>query len=80
MNPKELKKLIKLCRDMGVQSYEGDGFKFTLTDSAPVKTKHKSMIHNGQQTDDIESDSLTAEQLLWWSAPGDGPVPMGEDK
>ena len=80
MTPKELKKLVKLCRDMGVKSYKGEGFEFTLTDEAPVKTPHKAFINSaGVQTDDIESDTLTPEQIMWWSAVGDSPFPV-EDK
>lgn len=58
---------------MGVKSYKGEGFEFQLTDEAPVKQTSKSQAHH-VQTETIESDILTPEQLMWWSA-GDGPIP-----
>lgn len=68
MTPKELKKLVKVCRDMGVKSYKGDGFEFTLTDDLPVKSGKKLINNSPTPEYDIESDTLTPEELLFWSA------------
>lgn len=68
MNPKELKKLIKTCRELGVKSYKGEGFEFTLTDSEPVKqTKSKSLPSAQESSEQFESDTLTEDHLLFWS-------------
>lgn len=77
MNPKELKKLVKLCRDMGVKHYKGDGFEFTLTDEAPVSKKAAAAKLTHEQPEVIESDMLTPEQLMWWSI-GDDPTQESE--
>lgn len=71
MDPKALKKLVKTCREMGITHYKGPDFEFTLSHDAPVKTKKSK---KGQETEavgsDFETDSLTPEQLLMWSASG----------
>lgn len=65
--PKELKKLIKMCRELGVKSYKGDGFEFQLSDDIPVKQSKKTAQASAQASE-FESDEISPEQLLWWSA------------
>lgn len=80
MTPKELKQLVKICREMGVKNYKSDKFEFTLSDEAPakpVKTKSKSQAVESTSSDKIESDSLTAEEMLFWSAVN--PTPLSEE-
>lgn len=72
MTPRDLKKLVKLCRDMGISHYKGEGFEFTLTVDAPEPKKTKAAQATAMSVDNgdasIESDLLSPEQLLWWSA------------
>ena len=69
-NPKELKKLIALCRKTGIKSFKNADFEFTLTDSEPVVKKNTTVRNNTSfvQQDDFETDSLTNDQMLFWSA------------
>lgn len=81
MKPAELKKLIKICRELGVKSYKGEGFEFILTDEAPPsKQELKAFPNTGVQQETIESDALTPEQLLFYSAmtPFDSPIEANE--
>jgi hypothetical protein len=68
MDPKELKKLVKTCRSLGINHYKGEGFEFTLGD-APEKPKRitAKSVTNHEQPEEIESDTLTEDQLLMWS-------------
>ncbi len=81
MSPKELEKLVKTCRKMGIKSYKGADFEFTLTDEAPVKaSKLKASTEKADIQGEIESDSLTPDQLLMWSAMGGGVPFSGEQE
>lgn len=83
MTPKELKKLVKACRDMGITTYKGPDFEFTLGD-VPAKPQRKSTAARSQSnTDDnstFETDTLTEDQLLMWSAQGGGVPFSGEEE
>ncbi len=79
---KELKKLVKLCREMGIKSYKGENFEFVLADDAPPVKTRKSKNLNAAATQDskapdatFESDAPTEESLLFWST-GQGGVPF----
>lgn len=78
---KELQKLIKACRALGVDKIEIDGIKLEFG-SLPTTRKAKKVV---ETTDDfaldgiginmpvpppdlIKTDELTAEQLLHWSS------------
>ncbi len=69
---KLLKQLAAACRKAGISSYEGYGYKFTLSDSAPTTRKsrstksRKASVDLGENTP--ESDELSAEALMFWSA------------
>jgi hypothetical protein len=66
---KELKKLAKACREAGIHYFKSADFEFTLTGVPPEKiTKNKSVETDVQG--DIESDTLTEEELLYWSTQG----------
>lgn len=66
---KELKKLAKACRDAGIHYFKGEGFEFTLTGVAPEKPSRGKSASSEVQGE-IESDSLTEEELLYWSTNG----------
>lgn len=83
MTEKQLQKLIKTCRKLGVKSYKGDGFEFTLSDNEPIKSSRKKQsVKSAPAADneEFESDSLTTDQLLMWSASGGGVSFPGEQE
>lgn len=75
MDPKELKKLAKACRDAGIKHYRNGDIEFTLADEAPQspykQKKAASMPSTGSET--IETDALSEEELLLWSTGGGVP-------
>lgn len=80
MTPKELEKLVKTCRKMGIKSYKGPDFEFTLTDDAPVKASKSAILKEKSNVQgDVESDSLTADEMLFWSA-APGGMPFGGEQ
>ena len=84
LNLKLLKKLAKTCREAGISSYEGHGFKFTLADmpsqeESAAKASNKAVsVSEDSRDNNIDSDSLTDEQLLNWSI-FDPSVPAGSE-
>lgn len=68
MNLKEFKKIIKVCRELGVVSYKDNTIEFVLTPEAPV-TKAEKKINASQDMShpDISTDVPTGEALLFWS-------------
>lgn len=76
MNFKELKKLAAACRKAGISHFKSAEYEFTLTDEVPVstyKTKQASKPAAGAPDAKFESDSLSEDELLFWSTgtPGD---------
>lgn len=80
---KDLKKLIQLCRQTGVEAIEIDGVKLNLgptpviykttraKDNAPTKTPEQVFTPGGITEEiQIPTDGLTEEQLLFYSAQG----------
>lgn len=71
---KALKKLADTCRKLGIKHFKSADFEFTLSDEAPESNYKKRIKQQelSQQQSVIEeafkSDSLTDEQLLFWSA------------
>lgn len=78
---KDLKKLIQLCRTMGVEAIEVDGVKMNLGPTPVIvsKTRYKAQpetqvsnttLAPGGITEDIRipTNGLTDEQLLFYSA------------
>lgn len=76
---KELRKLIKLCREQGVQSIRFDGVELHLGDLPQKIDKRKypdlasqSLSPGGITADTkIITDELTDEQMLMWSVGGE---------
>ena len=81
--PKDLTKLVKFCRKYGIKNFKSETFEFTLTDNDPTiklkaeakstKTRRKLAMPNdplayvAPDNDDIPSESLSDEALLFWS-------------
>lgn len=85
---KELQKLIKACRALGVEKIEIDGIKLELG-SLPTTRKASKVVEAVQDDFDlggiganthiptpdlIKTDALTEEQLLYYSAQSHEPV------
>ena len=70
---KELKKLAKACREAGIHYFKSADFEFTLTGVAPEKPTRSKFVSADTQGE-IESDTLTEEELLYWSSNGGMPV------
>lgn len=90
---KDLEKLVKLCRKLGIDKIEVDGVKFELgtnpTTYRRQANKNNSLI--AEETfipggvdattsipDAIDTDSLTDEQLLYYSSTGGQQLGLGE--
>lgn len=74
-NLKELQKLVKLCRKLGIENIEVDGVKLQLAElPKPLRRQGKSQsipigdnVGSLTETDKIDIPQLTDEQLLFWS-------------
>ncbi len=71
---KQLLEIAKVCRKAGITSFKSESFEFTLTDEppAPLKPRGKSAAKKSVNSDsssltEIETDSLSDEELLLWS-------------
>ncbi len=68
MSPKELQKLAKACRKAGIKSFKCADFEFTLADTGFVESyAPKTKGKQSSQGDVLAPDSLTEDQLLYWS-------------
>lgn len=71
-NAKEIKKLADACRKAGISHFKCGDFEFTLTVDAPesnYKKKNKNQPNSSESPNSsIETETLTDEQLLYWSA------------
>ena len=63
---KKLKKLADMCRKAGITHFKNADFEFTLSDATPIKSTRRRGSSTVKQ-DDVESDSLSKEELLFWS-------------
>lgn len=73
---KLLKQLAAACRKAGISSYEGYGYKFTLSDYTPTTRKSRSTKGSKTSAKDLgentpESDELAQDALLFWSTSGE---------
>lgn len=76
IDPKELKRLAKACREAGIKSYSADGISFTLTEEAPAPSAYKRRKATKEATEDPGEqeistdgwDALSEEQQLFYSA------------
>jgi len=70
---REIQKLAKACRKAGIRTFKAEGIEFTLTDEQPT-TKRASQKASKQpimaQDEEFKSDTITDEQMLFWSAQG----------
>ncbi len=85
---KDFKKLLEICRAQGVKTVEVAGIKIELNDSVPLDklTSKKQRISESNMEEsltnidasipvpapEIATDSLTEEQMLFWSADAGG--------
>lgn len=74
MNLKELAKLAKICRKLGISHYKSADFEFSLDRDVPSKRVRKAKVNKTdlQQTleamsDEIPGDMPSDESLLFWS-------------
>lgn len=68
-DPKALKKLADTCRKAGIKHFRSADFEFTLSDEITTKVSQKSAKANSyeDQAAKFESDTLSPEELLFWS-------------
>lgn len=78
MNLKELKKIAAACRKAGISHFKSADYEFTLTDEAPKSAYKQSKASAADSSEKFESDSLSKEELLFWSV-GDPLAGIGED-
>lgn len=71
-DPKALKKLADTCRKAGIIHFKSPEFEFTLDPDYQLKVDSKKPTVNHGITDQVESDSLSPEELMLWSAPNYG--------
>ena len=70
---KTLKKLADACRKAGITKYKCADFEFELSPEVPesnYKKKKKNLQQPVEIADEIETDSLSQDALLMWSAVG----------
>lgn len=71
MDYKALKKIADACRKAGIKQFKNAEFEFTLSDEGPISNYKKRTAAKPQLKENdvqlIESDSLTEEQLLFFS-------------
>lgn len=76
---KELKKLADACRKAGIRQFKGGGIEFTLTDDIPV-SPYKQAKRAQEPQGEIETDELSPEALLMWSAQGGIPQALDQSE
>lgn len=74
MDLKELKKLAAACRKAGISHFKSEQYEFTLTEDQPVSAYKQAKITASNSdaqvsgdTGKFQSDSLTDDELLFWS-------------
>lgn len=79
IKPNDLKKWASACRKAGIKSFKGEGFEFTLTDDQPLSYYKRRKLKSNPAASSlitpqemIETDTLTEDQLLFWS--GEDPL------
>lgn len=73
---KALSKLASACRKAGIKSFKNAEFEFVLTDEAPQSAYKRRMLNQPKVKEAyapasaalIETDTLTEDQLLFWSS------------
>jgi len=71
IDTKELAKLVKFLRKSGVTKFEDSGLKIELAPEIPKAPRRKKMVEvTSQIHDDIQTDEMSQEDLLFYSAGG----------
>lgn len=70
IDSKTLKKLAATCRKAGITHFKSAEFEFTLSDELPTVISKKSTKKEVKvsQNESFESDSLSEDDLLFWSS------------
>lgn len=75
MTIKELTKLVKACRKLGVNSYKDESVEFTLSSlpDKPIKKSKKVIANQGalEANGPVLSDGPSQDELLFWSTMGE---------
>lgn len=73
-NLKDLSKIVKLCRQTGIKTFEFGELRITLTDEAPAKRTRTAYTDNTPKTsiqaNNTENSLPSEDELLFWSAGG----------
>lgn len=72
-NLKLIKKIAAACRKAGIMTFEGYGIKFTLDPSTmpiPPSERVVEKTPMAPANEALKQESLTEEELLFWSADG----------
>ncbi len=70
MTPKDLKKLASACRAAGILTFKNSEVEFTLSEQVPTKlpkSTHKVALGSIEKDDDFTTETLTDEQMLFYS-------------
>lgn len=72
---KDLKALVKLCRQTGIEAIKVDGLEIALGPTPTIIKRSKAprasqYIQDGEVGPIDTPDTLTDEQMLFWSAEG----------
>lgn len=75
MDVKTLRELAKECRRAGIKHFKCAEYEFTLSDEAPESDYKKnkrttSQLQETTSNTEVQSDSLTEQELLFWSSGG----------
>lgn len=73
ITPKQLAALAKACRKAGITSFKGHGIEFTLSETQPSQrvAKDRKEVAKDLGPNEIESDELSPEALMFWSTGGE---------
>lgn len=71
LDPKKLAALVKACRKAGIIEFKGYGVEFTIGAEPQPKVSKRQSKQAVQTSDKIETDSLTDEELLFYSVRSD---------
>lgn len=85
MDLKELKKLAAACRKAGISHFKSEQYEFTLTEEQPksaYKLTKETAKSAGKLTSNakFESDSLSEDELMFWSTGTTNELLGTEDK
>ncbi len=72
MDIKELKRIAAACRKAGISHFKSADYEFTLTEEVPLTPYKRAQeavksVSKASSQGDVESDSLTSDEILFWS-------------